>query len=1123
MSFLETVRSVVTYLKDHGRVSLRALKLEYGLDDQSLELLIEELVDVIQVATLEDKFLTWNNRQGPEPSSNVDTAKPKSGTALEAISEPDRHFDDTDGERRQLTVLYCDLVDSVKLASELDPEDWRNIVRQYQHCATSAIENLDGFVAQYLGDGILVYFGYPHAHEDDPERAVRAGLSIIEELERTIKKTCGTEYAVRIGIHTGPVVISEMGGGARREILALGDTTNVAARLQAEAAPDTVVLSSATLRLVQGIFRTEDMGDRYLKGLPEPVHVHRALRTIGMSSALDIESVSGVTPLVGRQQELGLLEDRWAQVQDGWGQAVLISGDVGIGKSRLVQAFREAQAERAHTWLECRCSPYTQESSLYPVRELQLRALRLKPEDPVSAKIEGLEAGITAAGLDLEKTLPLMAAFQSIPVPGGKTLEMSPEFVRKQTLELLVEWLLRLGREQPVILLMEDLHWMDPSSKELITGMLDQIARAPVLLLLTYRPDCEPFWDAGSHVTPILLTRLIGKQIGELIHRAAGERRVPDSWVTEITRRADGVPLFAEELTRAVIELNPESPKSNATPELHIPETLQDSLMARLDALGPGKQIAQIASVLGREFSYQLLRSVSPIKQDLFHELLAHAVREELFYQRGLPPDASYLFKHTLIRDVAYQSMLRSTRQKQHLRVANAIITQMPEVLEMQPELVAYHLAEAGDKRAIDYWELAGQRANSHVAHEEAISHLGRGLELLEHEPAGPERAKQELGLLIPLGQALLAARGFGHDEALDVWRRALAICDPAVDPKAASVIYFGLTVEHISHGKADLAIESCDQLRNIGEHAGETVRVAADYLSGIALWAQGRFVDSRNQFESVISQYDPNALHQLLAERSMELGVGAHSYAAWTYWYLGYPDRATTIMEQVLRCARESDHPFRIATASAWASILALFRNEWPHAQALSLEAAQLSHDHGLPFFEALASLVQILTSNAKDADALAAYLAAMQRAAKTGNQIGTPLIMGWLAELQLNAGDADAALSTVEKAIAVSYETGQRYQESALYRRKGEILLHVTDQGHIAAEPMFQRALQIARDQSAKPLELRAAISLARLWRQDGRGAEIRPLLEPVYDWFTEGLELEDLQDAHSLLEAT
>jgi class 3 adenylate cyclase/predicted ATPase len=1122
LSFLEIVSRAKAHLREHGRVSLRALKREFDLDDEALEELVEELVDLQQVATREGQVLSW---LGPTDAGAGEEQDPTAGKVA-ASAEPEEE-PAPEGERRQLTVLFCDLVESTRLAAGLDPEDWRELVRGYQNAAAGAVERFDGNVAQYLGDGIVVYFGYPRAHENDAERAVRAGLGILGAVAKgnpQLAAQHGIELAVRIGVHTGPVVVGQMGGGEHTKTLALGDTTNVAARLQQAAKPGSVVMSSPTLRLVQGIFVTRDLGEHSLKGRDEPIHVHQALRPSGMSSRLDAEAATGLTPLIGRDHELEILENRWAQVQEGWGQAMLICGEPGIGKSRLMYAFRERLADRSHTWLECRGSPYSQDSALQPVLELQRQALGFEVEEAAELKLARLEAGLEAVGFDLAETVSLMAGFHSAGLPESEEEPtLSPEERREQTLELLTEWVLRLGREQPVVLLMEDLHWVDPSTVELLGMILERITREPVLLLLTYRPNFEPPWGARSHIAPMLLARLTRSQMRDLIRKAARESDLPEAWVEEIVRRADGVPLFAEELTRAALGSSRDPTQAGATPALHVPETLQDPLMSRLDALGEVKELAQLGAVIGREFSYDLILNVSPLGEGELREALGEAVRQEFFYQRGTPPEATYLFKHALIRDVAYQSLLRSTRQRHHRRVAETLTRRMPEVAEEQPELVAYHLTEAGEsERAIAYWQRAGERANAQVAYEEAIRHLRRGLALLEGLAQGSSRDQQELGLQVALGRALTTARGWAHSDAKQTWERAQALCDPLADPLRTAAIYCGLYDIHIAGGDPHKAFELATWMLRLGEHAGEAMRLFGEYLVGCTLWYLGRFRESRAHLGEAISRYEPEPFRRLLAEIEFDIGAGPHSYAAWDDWFLGFPDRAWGIATQALEHARRNPQHFSSVSALVWAGQLAMYRREWTRLQELAAEIQRLARARDFAFLEAAGNLLRALGDEAErgDASAADAYTSAMAQAAGTGNRGVAPLIIGKLAELQMRAGRLEDAALTVEGALSIARDTGQVFYDPELHRQKGEILLRMQEHSEEEAESIFRGAIEIARAQESRSLELRAATSLARLWQRQGKRDAARELLAPVYEWFTEGFDTQDLKDAKALL---
>jgi class 3 adenylate cyclase len=1108
VSFIETVERARQLLERSGRLSLRALALEFGLDGEQLEVLADELVEFQGVAGREGRALVWLGAAAR--SSAADT-----GTLVEG------HDPGTAAaERRQLTVLFCDLVDSTRLAAGMDAEDWRELMRSYQEAASDVVARFDGHVAQYLGDGLLVYFGWPKAHEDDAERAVRAGLGIVDAIRDTCTERA-SELSVRVGIHTGPVVVGEMGGGERRETLALGDTTNLAARLQALAEPDTVVMSSATLRLVAGIFVTRDRGEHELRGREDRVRVHQAVQPSGVRSRLDVIAAAELTPFIGRDQELMLLEDRFAQVVEGSGHAVLVAGEAGIGKSRLVQAFRERIAERAHTWLECRGSPYTQDSAFYPILELHRQGLAFRSGDPAETKLDRMAAGLAAVGFDPAETVPVIAALHGVAL-GDRlhALNLSPEGLRKRTLALLTEWLLRLGHRQPLVLLVEDLPWMDPSTVELIGSVLEQVPTASVLLLAIYRPDFDPPWGARSFLTPMLLSRFTRAQLGDLVRKAARGRDLPDAWVEEILRRADGVPLFAEELTKAVLETHPEPHGGREAPSLHIPDTLQDSLMARLDALGPLKELAQLGSVLGREFNYDLLLKVSPLKESELSYALQVAVREELFYQRGVPPEATYLFKHALLRDVAYQSMLRATRQRHHRRVAETLIEHLPAVAEVQPELVAHHWTEAGEaEAAIAWWERGGDRANSQAAYTEGISHLRRGMALLPEVEPGERRDRCELELQASLCPALTAARGYGHAETLASYQRALTLVDRRADALRAARLEAGRANAMFAAGEPQEALEGYDRVLALAGEAGDLARITGHSGRANCLFFRGELGASRAEYDRALGVWDPERHDFLAAGWADDEGVSCLQWGAWCLWMLGFPDRAWRSVGRALQIVRLRNDPFRSFT-TCWAAITALLRRDWVTAGELAQEARMLATQRGLPLFEAVGGLVESLAAGMSggvggSADRWFAQLGS------TGSQAGAPLILGWWGEALFVGHRLEEAASAIDGALALAAGSGQLVYDAELHRLKGEVALARDATATHEAAALFRRSIEIARGQEAKSLELRAAISLARLWQQQGKVADARDLLAPIYAWFTEGFDTADLREAKELVD--
>ena len=668
------------------------------------------------------------------------------------------------------------------------------MVREYQRVCAEVIQRYEGHIAQLLGDGLLVYFGYPRAHEDDaqPSRPYRVRhYQALGALNTRLEQDKGIELAVRLGIHTGLVMVGEMGGGGRQEQLAMGEMPNVAALLQGLAEPNTVAMSAATYHLVHGYFECQALGEQTLRGVTEPIAVYCVLRESGAQSRLEVAATRGLTPLVGREQEVALLLERWHQVKAGQGQVILLSGEGGIGKSRLVQVLKDYVTSEAHTRWECRGSLYYQNSALYPIIDLFQRALHWRQDAPPDERLEKLEHLLSQYRLPLEESVPLFAPLLSLPIPDGRypPLHLSPQRHRQKTLESIVAVLMELSERRPVLFILEDLHWTDPTTLEFLALLLDQIPTAPLCALLTCRPTFQLSWSHRSYLTEMTVNRLSRDQIENMAEWVAGEKRLPSEVLEQIIEKTDGVPLFVEEMTKAVLEsgclkeTNEHYALIDAFPALAIPATLQDSLMARLDRLMTAKVIAQLGAVIGRRFSYELLQAVSQLDEATLQRELSRLVEAELLYQRGLPPQATYTFKHALVVDSAYQSLLKSTRQQYHRRIAQVLEEQFPETAEMQPELLAHHYRETGlSEKAVHYWQHAGQRAIQRSAHAEAIHHLTQGLALLTTLPETPARVLQELPLLVALGTVLIAAKGFAAPEVEPVYTRAYALCQQSED-----------------------------------------------------------------------------------------------------------------------------------------------------------------------------------------------------------------------------------------------------------------------------------------------------------------------------------------------------
>jgi class 3 adenylate cyclase len=839
MTFDDLLAQIIDLLKRQGRVSYSALKRRFDLDDDYLNDLKDELLYVHPVRDDEGRGLVWTGNvagiadtPSPPPQAmpvplTQDTASVQSASPLE-ISRP------SEAERRQLTVLFCDLVDSTKLSAQLDPEEYRDVVRAYQRVCADVITRFDGHIAQFLGDGLLVYFGYPQAHEDDAQRAVRAGLGMLAamgELKTRLQHEQGLQLAIRLGIHTGVVVVGAMGGAGRQEQLALGEVPNIASRIEGLAAPNTMAVSAATYRLIQGYFACQDLGAQTLRGVTEPLHVYRVLQESGSQGRLDVAATRGLTPLVGRESEVTLLLERWEQAKAGHGQVVLVSGEAGIGKSRLVQALKEHVAHEPHLRWECRSAEYYQNTALFPLTDLFQRLLQLQVEDTPDEKLGKLEHALSQYRLPLEETVPLCAPFLALPLTADRypPLNLSPQRQRQKTLETLVAILLALAECQPVLFILEDLHWTDPSTLELLDLLLDQTPTASLLVLLTCRPHFQPAWHHRSYLTAMTVNHLAHAQVEQIVHGMTAGKTLPHEVLAQVVEKTDGVPLFIEELTKVILEsghlkaIDDRYELTGSLAALTIPATLQDSLMARLDRLVTAKAVAQYAAVLGRQFSYELLQAVSQLDEVTLHRELGRLVEAEIVYQRGLPPQATYMFKHALIQDTAYQSLLKSTRQQYHQRIAQALEAQFPEIVETQPELVAQHYTAAGcTEQAVGYWQWAGQQASDRSANLEAASHLTTGIALLQSLPETPARTQQALTLYIALGAALQVTKGQAAPEVEDAYTQARALCQQVGETPELVPVLFGLWRYYIARPQLHTARELGDTLLRLAHQADD-------------------------------------------------------------------------------------------------------------------------------------------------------------------------------------------------------------------------------------------------------------------------------------------------------------
>jgi class 3 adenylate cyclase/predicted ATPase len=1028
-------------------------------------------------------------------------------------------------------------VDSTQLSGQLDPEDLRAVVHAYQEAAAEVIQLYAGHIAQYLGDGLLVYFGYPTAHEDDARRAVHTGLGIVQAittLNTRLKAQYGVQLAVRLGIHTGPVVVGVMGGGGRHEHLALGETPNIAARLQNLAPANTVVISTVTARLVHGTFILEDLGTHALHGVAEPLAVSRVCGLL-VPPSHDEEFVAAAMPvLVGREEESGLLRRRWEQSKAGGGQVVFLSGEAGIGKSALLEGLRAQVRAEGLPRIAFHCSPYHTNSALYPVITHIEHLLQFAPDDPPATRLAKLEAGLRPSGLPLAEVVPLMAGLLSVPLPAERyaPLTVTPQQQKQQTLDTLVAWLEAEAERQPVLVAWEDLHWADPTTLEVLGLLVEQVPTVPMLHVLTYRPAFSPPWPQRSHMTPLVLNRLERPQVEALIAQRARGKTLPAEVVQHIVAKTDGVPLYVEELTKMLLAsplLREEGNQYVLTGPLRtmaIPETLQDALMARLDQLNTAKEVAQLGAVLGREFPYDLLQAIAPQDEETLQAGLVQLVGAELLYQRGRPPRARYVFKHALIQDAAYASLLKSTRQQVHQQIAQVLEARFPTLVETQPELVAQHYTAAGcAEQAVHYWQQAGQQASDRSAHLEAIIHVTTGIELLTTLPETPAHTQQALTLYIALGAALIITKGQAAPEVEHAYTQARALCQQVGETPQLAPVLLGLWRFYLVRSQFHTARELGETLLCMAQRTDDpALTVIAYYALGSPWLWLGALPAARQHLEEGIARYTPDQRHAPVFRIGHDPGMACRFYAAMTLWLLGYPAQALARLHDTLVLAHELAHPYSLAWALCRAAFVFQFCRDVPAVYEQAEAAVALATEQGATQWVAQGTIFRgwALAMQDQGESGMAQVHQGIATVRATGQALAVPYFCTVLAEVCDCLGHLKDGLQALAEAHTLIEQHEERWWEAEICRLRGVLLLRQPETPQAEAEAWLQKALDVARRQEAKSLELRAAMSLARLWQQQGKWAEARELLASVYGWFTEGFDTADLQEARGLLEA-
>ncbi|MBV8473726.1 MAG: AAA family ATPase [Hyphomicrobiales bacterium] len=1014
-------------------------------------------------------------------------------------------------ERRPITVMFCDLVGSTSLASTLDAEDWRNLVNAYLDAAEAAVKALGGHVLKRLGDGLMALFGYPQAQENDAERAVRAALAIQRDLSEISARNAAkgaSELAARIGIDSGPVVVDATG-----EVF--GDAPNVAARVQAAAESGSVFITMNVQRQVAGLFVAEDRGERELRGVSAPIQLFRVMRASGASRR---SGARALTPFVGREEELGLLARRWERARAGEGQLALIVGEPGVGKSRLLEEFHKRLPEAPYTWAEWSASQLLQNTPLHPVAEWG-HARFGSPDVAAERRLAELETTLRQIELDVQETTTLLAPLLDIPLPAERAPKFAPDELRRRQLAAMVALVLAGAKTQPVVLAFEDLHWADPTSLNLLRVLAERGAQAPLLLLATTRPEFRPPWTLRSHHSVISLSPLDRAGVARMVSEISARHALSKEVIDAVSTRTGGVPLFVEEVTRLLLERGEQGGVQA------IPPTLQQSLAARLDRLGPAREIAQIGAVLGRDFSYSLLRDVAGTDEQGLRASLDRLAKADLLFVEGAPPQAKYRFKHALIQDAAYESQLKSRRQALHRRAAE-LLRDDPERAAAEPEVIARHFTEAGlDDLAMEWWGKAGDQALRRSAFQEAITHLGKAIAMADKAADGKAASvlDERQHLQVAYGNALIAARGFGAPETIEAFSKALESRDGERDGFERLAADYGLWASSYVRGDLlSMRAHAASVLRDVEANADFPEASVAHRANGVTRLFAGEFVEARRHFERALALFEPGRDDDLAFRFGLDSGVGALANLAITLWALGEAERATSLMTRMHARMDSLTHVNTRAFGKLNACMFDLMRRDTRSVAQNAFELAALVREHDLTGFRGAALFLEAW------ADAVAGESDGLDRMRRGVELLGEQNLL-WFdgllriahSEVECRASNVERAVALLDEGLAIAERTGYRAFEAGLHRARGDILLGNDPASAAQAEDALRRAIVVAKSQSARGFELQAALGLAKLYQSTSRPAEAHAVLAPALEGFAPTPEMPEIAEAHALMQ--